>query len=114
LRSYYRQYWAYARGDGKADLWRRRHAARYLAYSAAPIVLLAGLWYKRLWLAAIVAGGAYLATPYRRLGGWLPSMSPAERLQALAWVPAIRLVGDVAKMLGYPVGVWWRIRRDQV
>jgi RNA polymerase-binding transcription factor DksA len=34
-----------------------------------------------------------------------------ERLEALAWVPVIRLVGDVAKMLGYPVGVWWRMRQ---
>jgi hypothetical protein len=26
----------------------------------------------------------------------------------LAWVPIIRVAGDVAKMVGYPVGVWWR------
>nr|MBP8293878.1 glycosyltransferase [Caldilineaceae bacterium] len=30
LRSFWTQYYRYARGDGKADLWRKRHAARYI------------------------------------------------------------------------------------
>jgi glycosyltransferase involved in cell wall biosynthesis len=110
LGAYFRQYRAYARGDGRADLWRRRHAARYITYGLAPIVLLSGVWYKRLWLAGAVLGGAYLVTPYRRLGPWLSTLGPVARLQALAWVPVIRLVGDVAKMVGYPVGVWSRMR----
>jgi hypothetical protein len=33
-----------------------------------------------------------------------------ERLQALLLVPVIRVVGDVAKMIGYPVGLVWRWR----
>jgi glycosyltransferase involved in cell wall biosynthesis len=110
LGAYFRQYRAYARGDGKADLWRRRHAARYAAYGLAPFVVLAGVWYKRLWLAGAVLGGAYMVTPYRRLGPWLSTLGPFERIEALAWVPVIRLVGDIAKMLGYPVGLWWRTR----
>ncbi len=40
----------------------------------------------------------------------LPLLS---KLYALALVPIIRLVGDVAKMLGYPVGVAWRIKNGQ-
>ena len=32
-----------------------------------------------------------------------------ERLAVVAWVPALRLIGDVAKMAGYPVGLWWRL-----
>ena len=32
----------------------------------------------------------------------------SERLQAALLVPIIRVVGDVAKMVGYPVGLWWR------
>jgi hypothetical protein len=27
------------------------------------------------------------------------------------FVPVIRVVGDAAKMIGYPVGVWWRLKR---
>ena len=33
-----------------------------------------------------------------------------ERLIAVGWVPLIRLIGDVAKMAGYPVGWSWRLR----
>jgi glycosyltransferase involved in cell wall biosynthesis len=110
-RAFHRQYFLYARGDGMADLWRKRHAARYATYLAAPVVLLAGLRWRRLWLAGVVAFGAYNLTPYRRLRRWLPELSPRERLIAVAWVPAIRVIGDVAKMAGYPVGVW--ARRDR-
>ncbi|MEJ2651529.1 MAG: glycosyltransferase, partial [Gammaproteobacteria bacterium] len=35
LRSFFKQYYLYARGDGKADLWRKRHAIRYLTYLVA-------------------------------------------------------------------------------
>ena len=43
LRAFFVQYYRYARGDGKADLWRRRHAIRYLTYLvAAPLVAAAG------------------------------------------------------------------------
>ena len=32
LAAFYQQYFRYARGDGKANLWRRRHLIRYLTY----------------------------------------------------------------------------------
>ena len=35
LRSFWTQYYRYARGDGKADLWRKRHAIRYATYFVA-------------------------------------------------------------------------------
>ncbi|MEZ4683451.1 MAG: hypothetical protein R2932_55510, partial [Caldilineaceae bacterium] len=38
-------------------------------------------------------------------------LSPVQWLGAAALVPVIRLVGDAAKMVGYPVGLWWRWRR---
>jgi hypothetical protein len=33
-----------------------------------------------------------------------------ERLKVVLWVPVIRVAGDVAKMIGYPVGLCWRWR----
>ena len=33
LRAFFKQYYRYSRGDGKADLWRKRHAIRYGAYA---------------------------------------------------------------------------------
>ncbi len=111
LRSFFRQYYLYARGDGKADLWRTRHAARYATYLvAAPlIVALACLVSPWWWLALAACAVVYTRTPYRRLMPYLARLRWHERLYAIALAPVIRIVGDVAKMIGYPVGVWWRL-----
>jgi glycosyltransferase involved in cell wall biosynthesis len=107
LGAFFRQYYLYARGDGKAGLWWRRHAIRYGAYLAALMLL----WRrpKTAWPLCLLGGVVYTRRPYQRLD--LRELSGAERTRAIMLVPAIRLVGDVAKMLGYPVGVWWRLRR---
>lgn len=111
--AYFTQYYRYARGDGKANLWPRRHLARYLTYGVAPLVMLAGFWYKGTWLALGLCAGLYLYRPYRRLIRTLDTIPRRERLLAVALVPFLRFVGDVAKMVGYPVGVWWRVRRER-
>ncbi|HEX5415052.1 MAG TPA: glycosyltransferase [Chloroflexota bacterium] len=110
LAAFARQYYLYARGDGKANLWPRRHAVRYLAYTLAPLALVLGFWYKRLWLAAAIGAGLYLCMPYRRLARDSDDLTLGERLLAAALIPLLRGTGDVAKMLGYPVGVSWRAR----
>jgi glycosyltransferase involved in cell wall biosynthesis len=112
LRALARQYYLYARGDGKANLFPRLHAIRYFAYLiAAPLLVYAALnvspW---LWLLAVLAGLAYVRLPLRRLAPHLSRLSPIDRLRAMAYVPLIRITGDLAKMLGYPAGVLWRIR----
>jgi glycosyltransferase involved in cell wall biosynthesis len=105
-----RQYYRYARGDGKADLWRKRHAIRYATYLGAPLgLLMARRWPWLLGPMLLVAAG-YVRRPYLRLGPRLSGLSLRDQAVALAWVPAIRLIGDVAKMLGYPVGLLWRLR----
>ncbi len=130
LRSFFKQYYLYARGDGKADLWRKRHAARYLTYLAAvPAVFLLGLWvHPLLWLLYLPGAYVYLRQPYRRLKSLqrsvtrypLPVVSHQTEIQAgnsklstlylFALIPVIRVVGDIAKMVGYPVGWSWRLR----
>jgi glycosyltransferase involved in cell wall biosynthesis len=112
LRSFFKQYYQYARGDGKADLWRKRHAIRYLTYFvAAPLLLVLGWqtnpWW---WVAGIgLAAIGMFAIPYRRLWPVLHTLDWVRRIQAILWVPAIRVTGDVAKMIGYPVGWLWRV-----
>ena len=117
LRAFFLQYYRYARGDGKADLWRRRHAIRYLTYLvAAPLVAAAGLLINPWWWAFYLIGipGMFL-TGWRRLARTWSDASLGQKLRAALWVPVIRVTGDVAKMIGYPVGLWWRYRhRAQV
>jgi len=113
LRAFFTQYYRYARGDGKADLWRGRHAIRYATYLLGiPLIGWLGAKYSRwFWGLFLLGGAAYTRRPVQRLWPAMRPLSPKDRLAALALIPLIRLVGDVAKMIGYPVGVWWRLKR---
>ncbi len=112
LKSFFKQYYRYARGDGKADLWRKRHLIRYVTYLIAlPGLLALSVFQSPGWWLVLVAGVLfYCATPYRRLRPALAALAPVERVKAVLFVPIIRAVGDVAKMLGYPAGWAWRLR----
>ncbi|MFM7583033.1 MAG: hypothetical protein ACKO9F_10015, partial [Caldilinea sp.] len=37
-------------------------------------------------------------------------LTPGAWLAAAAWVPLLRVTGDLAKMAGYPAGLLWRRR----
>ncbi|HEV2125984.1 MAG TPA: glycosyl transferase, partial [Chloroflexota bacterium] len=108
-------YYRYARGDGKADLWRKRHAIRYISYLVGSVLLWQsgrGGWRGQLSAMLLLLGGvAYLKRPFQRLA--LQTRSRTEFLLAAPLVPLVRLIGDVAKMAGYPVGVLWRLRSPQ-
>ncbi len=110
LRAFWHQYFRYARGDGKAALWTKRHAIRYGTYGALIALVASGKRGKWLWPAALVAMIGYLRRPYKRLIPQLPKMSTPARIRAVLLVPIIRGTGDFAKMCGYPVGVLWRVR----
>jgi len=113
LKSFFRQYYLYARGDGKANLWLKRHFIRYGTYLAGipGIALLSAIspWFLLL---VVIGAALYLKRPYQRLIPMLRSLnrSTSAQLEAIGWVPVIRVTGDIAKMIGYPAGVWWRLK----
>ncbi|MFZ2487357.1 MAG: glycosyltransferase [Anaerolineae bacterium] len=110
LRAFFKQYYRYARGDGKADLWRKRHLIRYATYLVAlPALLALSIWHHPLWLLALLLGMlAYCRRPVQRLFSQWRGYHFLQKLAALLLIPVIRVVGDVAKMLGYPAGLRWR------
>lgn len=114
LRAFLRQYYTYARGDGRAGLWPLRHALRYTVYATLSALLTIALTRPqlRIPIGFLIGLGvaAYTRGPYRRLWVRLRGRSVGEQLLALTLVPFIRLAGDLAKMIGYPVGVWQRLR----
>jgi cellulose synthase/poly-beta-1,6-N-acetylglucosamine synthase-like glycosyltransferase len=105
LRQFFRQYFYYARGDGHAHLYAGRHAVRYLAYASG--VGLAALG-RRSWTArSLLAVGmaAHFAPYMRRVRRRPVSESRVGQLTALAVTPVAVVTGDVAKILGYAVGL---------
>lgn len=112
LRSFYHQYYAYARGDGKANLWLKRHAIRYATYLVALPLILRWIWRAKWygWVLLAVGVSAYSRRPAERLWDNTWGWRPRARARAFALIPIIRLVGDIAKMVGYPAGVYWRLR----
>lgn len=104
------QYFRYARGDGKAGLFAARHAVRYATYLGfLPLVI----WLRRWWLFLLAGIGAlaYLRRPYRRLWRRRSAFPRRWLAQAALLIPLVRLVGDVAKQAGYPIGLAWRAGR---
>jgi len=111
LRSFFLQYYRYARGDGKAGLWPERHAIRYSAYLTGLLMLWKGIKQPLWWLVLLLGLAAALHRPFVRA---LTDPARGHLLQTsllLSRIAVIRIVGDVAKMIGYPVGVWWRWRQ---
>lgn len=112
LWAFIKQYYRYARGDGKANLWLCRHLIRYLTYLAAmPLLIALVLLHSPWWGLSLLAGGVFMfSPPFKRLWPMTRDRSVLRRFRAFVWVPVIRVAGDVAKMVGYPVGVCWRLR----
>lgn len=113
LRAFWLQYYRYARGDGKALLFPKRQAARYLIYFVALPALLGhafwGFFARWLgWAGLFVGIVVYCWRPWQRLATVGEPLTPGERVAASLWVPVIRTVGDLAKMAGYLAGRWWR------
>jgi glycosyltransferase involved in cell wall biosynthesis len=120
LGQFYRQYYRYARGDGKALLWPRRHAIRYASYTGllllVTVIARSGRRPPGLLAAGLLGLGAaaYLRAPFERLArpdDRSQRVHGADFLTALALLPVLRLTGDLAKMAGYPAGRLWRLRR---
>jgi glycosyltransferase involved in cell wall biosynthesis len=100
LRSFVRQYYRYARGDGIAGMHARRHAARFATYG----LLLASL-------AGPARGRRLAAVPVGGLLWWSrPTLPRARRRLGRAWpvavpaLPVLTLAMDAAKMAGYVAG----------
>jgi GT2 family glycosyltransferase len=110
LREFFRQYRHYARGDGHSRLWPRRHAARYSAYLAGLVLLALSFSYP--WLLVPLAGGfaGYASKCVRRVCEERPFDTRLGMAATYALVPVVLVVGDVAKMIGYPQGRWERWR----
>ena len=108
LGRFFRQYFDYARGDGHAHLWLHRHAARYSSYACGLALLGRARQSNSARLALALGMTAHLGKYARRVHRRPPSTSVGGQLTGLAFSPVIVVTGDIAKMLGYPLGLYER------
>lgn len=109
ISAFMKQYYRYARGDGKASLWAKRHAARYIAYLAGFGLLIASPTVPWLLVALFVGFVVYMRKFFGRVFTRRVEFGKRAVL-ALATVPVVVVAGDLAKMAGYPAGLLWRAR----
>jgi glycosyltransferase involved in cell wall biosynthesis len=109
LLAFARQYYLYARGDGHAGLWPKRHAVRYGAY-ATGVALMVWAQRRTAALVPLVLGAWVYTRKFHRRIRTAPSVDGIRPL-AHALVPLVTVTGDVAKMAGYAVG---RLQRHRV
>lgn len=107
LGSFLRQYYGYARGDGIAGMYPRRHAARFAAYAVGVFLLVAAVAWPPILVVPVLAGAGWLAPAFRRAWRRLPR----GRLAALLVIPVLAVLMDGAKMLGYIAGRIVRVTR---
>jgi glycosyltransferase involved in cell wall biosynthesis len=110
LKSFFKQYRNYARGDGHARIFGRRHIARYSAYIGGLCLLWMGRAARWPWLALAIGGGGYMRKFVWRFWDERPFASTRGMILRTPFVVLIVIVGDVGKMLGYPQGRWERFR----
>jgi len=112
LSAFMKQYYRYARGDGKAALWGKRHLARYLAYAIGAGLLIAVFAQPWTIVVLVPLAGFYLSKFWRRVSTRLTFGDGLAA--AVLLVPVIVVAGDLAKMAGYPAGVLWRRRNSKI
>ena len=107
--AFFRQYFLYAAGDGHAGMLLQRHALRYGSYGAGLALLQHPSPAARTLL--VLLAGMYLGRSLRRTSAMVRQTAGANPLAARALTPALRVVGDLAKMSGFVAGLSRRLRR---
>lgn len=110
LRAYIKQLFDYTRSDGHGKLWLHRQLIRYGVYGGAIVLIILSVLYT-WWLLVLlfVAGVGYMEKFWRRYLTFAKEL-PFDRCMAgFILLPFIIAIGDVAKMCGWPVGVYERL-----
>jgi len=111
LKKFFIQYFKYARGDGHAKLWLRRHLIRYVAFITGILLIYMSFTISVVWLApAFVGGMIYNLKFYNRFFRHFPKEKLYINVGSYFVIPFLVITGDVAKMIGYPVGIVQRLK----
>jgi glycosyltransferase involved in cell wall biosynthesis len=109
LKSYFKQLFGYTRSDGHGKLWFHRQMTRCAFYSVNIILLYFS--FKVSWLLAmplLLAWLEYLRKFWKRWIVYSEKLSLVKKILGIIILPLIVIYGDIAKMCGWPVGVYER------
>lgn len=109
-RAYARQLFRYTRSDGHGKLWLNRQLIRYGVYlGSLALVFLIFRGYYFLIFFLLFGLAVYLKKFWLRFWFFSQAKSAAFRWFGLLLIPVVIVVGDLAKMAGWPVGVLERL-----
>ncbi len=108
LKQYCLQLFKYTRGDGHAQLFFGRQIIRYSTYVFSLGLCVVGAVHPGLW-ALLISG--ILIYNYKFWKRWIvftANKSIQYKFVGICLLPAVIILGDVAKMCGWPLGVYER------
>ncbi|MEI6288229.1 MAG: glycosyltransferase [bacterium] len=109
LKKFFLQLFRYTRGDGHANLWFKRQLIRYVVYSGSIIILLLSYFSNPYWLLLLVVGMFfYIKKFWHRWLEFNHDRGVVFVIVGLFLVPLVVAYGDLAKMCGWPTGVYQR------
>ena len=109
IKAFFNQYRHYARGDGHGKLRTWKHLVRIGSWMAGVVLLPAAKRSRLLRLALTLGFAVHMRPQLKRVAKNRPR-GVMGTVRALVLVPVIVVVGDLARMVGYPQGVWERWR----
>ncbi|MEK7595153.1 MAG: glycosyltransferase [Patescibacteria group bacterium] len=112
IQAFFKQYYMYAKGDGHAKLWFARHVIRYTAYFTGLLLIYLSFSVSFLWLLPFFAAqlGYFSKFYYRYMGHF--EQDPEYKIgAAFPLISFLVVTGDIAKMVGYPVGIYERVTK---
>jgi len=97
-----KQYYLYAKGDGKANLFLKLYKVNVTLYSIGILMLMSGFIFHSIWLLAFVLVLTYLLIPTIKV------YKNTKNIEVLYLAPFIVLTIDLARLLGYLIGILQR------
>ena len=106
-----RQVFMYTRSDGHGKLWLGRQLIRYGVYFGALAVCAYAVpsGDMRVLLVLAVLGCLYIVKFVRRFMEFSRDLSLVRRALGILLIPLVVFLGDLAKMAGWPLGVYERL-----
>lgn len=109
LKKYFKQLFGYTRSDGHGKLWLKRQMIRYVFYSVNIILLYLTIKVNWLFIIMILIGQiGYIKKFGKRWLAYSEKLSFLNKIIGFIILPLVVAYGDLAKMCGWPVGVYER------